>query len=54
MATPLYLICKSCSKRFFSGVDLPPPEPRPHECTYCHAAPVYDRADYQAGVVELA
>lgn len=53
MATPLYLKCKSCSRQFFSGVDLPPPEPRPHECMWCHAAPVYEVNDYQAGVVEL-
>ncbi|HET7488636.1 MAG TPA: hypothetical protein VFJ85_11960 [Acidimicrobiales bacterium] len=51
MASPLYLNCKSCGTRFFSGVDLVPPEARPHECTYCHAAPVYTPDDYMAGVV---
>ena len=53
MATPLYLTCKSCNRQFFSGVDLPPPEPRPHECMWCHAAPTYDLNDYVAGHVEM-
>ena len=53
MASPLFLICKSCGRRFFSGVDKPPPEARPHECMFCHAAPVYDSGDYQAGVIGL-
>lgn len=53
MATPLFLKCKSCGRQFFSGVDQPPPEARPHECSYCHAAPVYQLNDYVAGHVEL-
>ncbi len=53
MATPLYLRCKSCGRQFFSGVDLPPPEPRPHECMWCHSAPVYELNDYVAGQVEI-
>ena len=53
MATPLYLTCKSCNRQFFSGVDLPPPEPRPHECMWCHAAPTYELNDYVAGHVEM-
>lgn len=52
MASPMYLTCKSCGRQFFSGVDLVPPEPRPHECTYCHAAPVYEPADYLVGVIQ--
>ena len=44
----LYLMCKACGREFFSGVDMPPPESRPHECTHCHAAPVYDVQDFVA------
>lgn len=46
---PLYLVCKSCDRQFFSGVDKPPPEERPHECMWCHASPVYATSDYFAG-----
>lgn len=42
----LYLTCKSCNKLFFSGVEEPPPDPRPHECMWCHAAPEYQLNDY--------
>lgn len=42
----LYLTCKSCGKSFFSGVMSPPPEPRAHECTWCHDAPVYEVTDF--------
>ncbi|MGH9156481.1 MAG: hypothetical protein ACRD1K_11750 [Acidimicrobiales bacterium] len=42
----LYLSCKSCGKQFFSGVQQPPPDPRTHECLWCHEAPVYKVADY--------
>ena len=44
---PLFLQCKSCGRTFFSGVDKPPPEPRPHECAYCHAAPEYELNDFR-------
>ncbi len=46
---PLYLHCKSCGREFFSGVAAPPPEPRPHECMWCHAAPEYEPADFMVG-----
>lgn len=32
---------------------MPPPEPRPHECMWCHAAPMYELNDYVAGHVEM-
>ena len=44
----LYLTCKNCGREFFSGVAAPPPDPRPHECTHCHAAPVYEVGDFVA------
>ena len=53
MATPLFLACKSCGRQFFSGVDDPPPEPRTHECSWCHDTPSYELNDYVAGHVEL-
>jgi len=43
---PLYLNCTSCGRQFSAGVDAPPPEPRGHECTHCHAAPVYHAGDF--------
>ncbi|MDP9404254.1 MAG: hypothetical protein M3P85_13215 [Actinomycetota bacterium] len=43
----LYLICKNCGREFSAGVDMPPPEPRPHHCTHCTAAPVYEPADFR-------
>ncbi|HUP69923.1 MAG TPA: hypothetical protein VM142_08910 [Acidimicrobiales bacterium] len=46
----LYLNCKSCGREFSAGVDKPPPESRPHECTHCHAAPVYEPADFSVPV----
>lgn len=45
----LYLQCKSCGREFFSGVAAPPPEPRTHECMWCHAAPEYQPADFVVG-----
>ncbi|MEO6121686.1 MAG: hypothetical protein ABIW46_01660 [Acidimicrobiales bacterium] len=48
----LYLTCKSCEKQFFSGVDEPPPDPRSHECMWCHEAPVYELGDYVAAYTD--
>lgn len=42
----LYLTCKSCGKQFFSGVASPPPDPRTHECMWCHESPEYQLNDY--------
>lgn len=45
----LYLTCKGCGKQFFSGVQEPPPDPRTHECMWCHEAPEYSLNDFVVG-----
>jgi len=45
----LYLTCKACRRSFFSGVQAPPPEPRTHECMWCHEAPEYGLEDFFVG-----
>lgn len=43
----LYLNCKSCGREFSAGVDMPPPDPRPHHCTWCQGAQMYETADFK-------